>query len=198
MKTTLAAMLLMLMTAAAVSAQEIVLPQPKKTGGMPLMEALNKRQSIRSYTHQAIDNQTLSNLLWAAWGYNRDNKRTAPSALDKQEIDLYVVLPSGAYLYDAKGNKLVLVTGEDVRKTVGAPQEFSQNAPLNIVLVSDKTKGDHAMNAGYISQNIYLFCASEGLGTVARGGFKADDIRKALNLSQNQKPVLVQPVGKVQ
>ena len=196
MRKTVVTIISMLMVATAVSAQDITLPQPKKTGGMPLMEALNKRQSIRSYTDERIDTQTLSNLLWAAWGYNRDDKRTAPSGMNKQEIDLYVVLRSGAYLYDAKANQLVLINKKDIRKNVGADQEFSQNAPLNIVFVADKTKGDGAMTAAYISQNIYLFCASEGLGTVARGSFKPEAIQKDLKLSEKQKIVLVQPVGK--
>ena len=193
---TFATIISVLMAAAAIS-QDIALPQPRKTGGMPLMEALSQRQSIRSYTDEAIDNQTVSNLLWAAWGYNREDKRTAPSGMNKQEIDLYVVFPTGAYLYDAKANNLVLVTKSDVRKNVGAGQEFAQNAPLNIVFVADKTKSDGAMTAAYISQNIYLFCASEGLGTVARGGFNGDGIQKDLNLNDNQRTVLVQPVGKV-
>ena len=197
MKKTFVTIISMLMAATAVSAQDIMLPQPKKTGGMPLMEALNNRQSIRSYTDERIDNKTLSNLLWAAWGYNREDKRTAPSGMNRQEIDLYVVFPSGAYLYDAKANKLVLITKNDIRQNVGANQEFAQNAPLNIVFVADKTKGDGAMTAAYISQNIYLFCASEGLGTVARGGFNAEGVHKDLNLSENQKTVLVQPIGKV-
>ena len=187
----------MLITATVVSAQDIALPQPKKTGGMPLMEALNKRQSIRSYTNELIDNQTLSSLLWAAWGYNREDKRTAPSGMNRQEIDLYVVLPTGAYLYDARANKLIFITSKDIRQDVGASQEFAQNATLNIVFVADKTKGEGTMTAAYISQNIYLFCASEGLGTVARGGFNAAGIQKDLNLNENQKVILVQPVGKV-
>jgi len=197
MKKTFVTIISLLMIVTAVSAQDITLPQPRKTGGMPLMEALSKRQSIRSYTNESIDNQTISNLLWAAWGYNREDKRTAPSGMNKQEIDLYVVLQTGAYLYDARANKLILVSKEDVRKNVGAGQEFAQKAPLNIVFVADKTKSDGAMTAAYISQNIYLFCASEGLGTVARGGFNADGIQKDLNLNENQKTVLVQPVGKI-
>ena len=182
---------------AAVSAQDIVLPKPKTTGGMPLMDALSKRQSTRSFSEDMLDNQTLANLLWAAWGYNREDKRTAPSGMNKQEIDLYVVMKSGMYLYDAKANKLVFVTDRDLLKSVSATQEFAQNAPLHIVFVADTEKADGIMTTAYISQNIYLFCASEGLGTVARGWFNAEEVHKDLNLKENQKVILVQPVGKV-
>ena len=182
---------------AAVSAQDIELPKPQTSGGIPLMDALSKRQSTRSFSEEMIDEQMLSNLLWAAWGYNRENKRTAPSGMDKQEIDLYVVLKSGTYLYDAKANRLVLVIKEDMRKSVSATQEFAQNAPLHIVFVADTKKADGVMTTAYISQNIYLFCASEGLGTVARGWFNAEEVHKDLKLKENQKVILVQPVGRV-
>ena len=197
MKKTFVTIISMLMIATAVSAQDIELPQPQKTGGMPLMEALNNRQSIRSYNDACLDYQTISNLLWAAWGYNREDKRTAPSGNNKQEIDLYVVTPYGAYLYDAKANKLILITKNDLRKSVGANQDYAQNAPLTIVFVADTKKADGVMTTAYISQNIYLFCASEGLGTVARGWFNADEVHKDLNLSENQKVILLQPVGSV-
>ncbi|MDR0873040.1 MAG: SagB/ThcOx family dehydrogenase [Prevotellaceae bacterium] len=186
-----------LLTAAL--AQDITLPQPKKTGGMPLMEALNKRQSTRTFSEAALSNQTVANLLWAAWGYNRpeENKRTAPSGMNKQEIDLYVVFPTGAYLWDAKANKLIQVTKADLRKSASGGQTFAETAPVTIIFVADKNKSDGAMTAAYISQNIYLFCASESLATVARGGFNSDELSKALNLKENQKTVLVQPVGRV-
>ena len=177
------------------SAQDIVLPKPVKTGGMPLMEALAKRSTHRDFSTAEIDNQTLSNLLWAAWGFNREDRRTAPSGNNRQEIDLYVVKKSGAYLYDARANKLILIHSEDVRKAMGK-QEFVWTAPINIVFVADTTKADGIMTSAYISQNIYLFCASEGLGTVARGWFDANDVRKALRLKDTQAPVLTQTVGK--
>ena len=179
-----------------ISAQDIELPQPVKTGGMPLMDALSNRKSDRSFKTEKIDEQTLSNLLWAAWGYNRPDKRTAPSGNNKQEIELYVVLESAAYRYDTEANKLVLVNKSDVRTSVGK-QDYVYTAPVNIVFVADNTKSDGIMTSAYISQNIYLFCASEGLGTVARGWFDADNVRKALNLKESQTPVLTQTVGKI-
>jgi len=184
-----------LFTLINVSAQDISLPEAQKSGGMPLMEALSKRSSCREFSPADIDNQTLSNLLWAAWGYNRPDKRTAPSANNKQEFELYVALKSGAYLYDALANKLIQVTKEDVRKDMGK-QDFVGEAPLNIVFVA-KNKDDYSpVNCGFISQNIYLYCASVDLGTVVRGYFDPETVSKALKLNDRQIPVLTQTVGK--
>lgn len=185
-----------LLAALSVSAQDISLPQPVKSGGMPLMEALNKRCSTREFSTQEIDKQTLSNMLWAAWGFNREEKRTAPSSNNKQEIDIYVVLKSGAYLYDAKANKLIQITKEDVRAQTGK-QDYVATAPVNIVFVADKEKGGApATDCGFIAQNIYLFCASEDLGTVVRGYFDKEELSKALNLKDTQEPMLTQSIGK--
>lgn len=180
----------------SVSAQDINLPKPVTTGGMPLMEALSKRSSSREFSTAELDTQTLSNLLWAAWGFNRGDKRTAPSANNKQELDLYVVMKSGAYRYDAKNNKLVQVNKADVRKSLGS-QDFVATAPVNIAFVADKTKnGAPKTNAGFISQNIYLFCASENLATVVRGWFDGKEVSKVLNLNDNQEVVLTQTIGR--
>ncbi len=180
------------------AAQDISLPKPKTTGGMPLMEALSKRQSSREFSTRDLDNQTLSNLLWAAWGFNRADKRTAPSSQNKQELELYVVIKSGAYLYDAKNNVLKQVAKGDHRKTAGT-QEFVATAALNIVFVADKSKNTTLnpsyTNSGFISQNIYLFCASEGLSTVVRGMFKADELGKLLQLPETKTAILTQTVG---
>ena len=184
-----------LFTLIHVSAQDISLPEPQKTGGMPLMEALSNRSTTREFSSAEIDNQTLSNLLWAAWGYNRPDKRTAPSAMNRQELELYVVKKSGAYLYDARANKLIQVNKEDVRKDMGK-QDFVGEAPINIVFVA-KNKEDYApVNAGFISQNIYLYCASADLGTVVRGFFDPEAVGKALKLKDPQVAVLTQTVGK--
>lgn len=179
-------------------AQDIQLPTPVKTGGMPLMEALSKRASTREYSQKVLDNQTLSNLLWAAWGYNRDGKRTAPSSRNLQEIELYVILKSGAYIYDAKNNILTQVTTNDIRKLTGS-QDFVATAPLHIAFVANTEKGSsmetsHA-NAGFISQNIYLFCASYSLSTVIRASFDENKLSKALNLTDKRKPIYVQTIG---
>lgn len=181
----------------SVSAQDIKLPQPQKTGGMPLMDALNNRSSSRDFSSEDLDSQTLSNLLWAAWGVNReDGRRTAPSASNKQEIDLYVSMKSGVYKYNAQENTLEQVSDKDVRKDMGK-QAFVGDAPVNIIFVADETKkGAKEVDSGFISQNIYLYCTSEGLATVVRLMYNAEVVSKALNLTETQVPVLTQTVGK--
>ncbi len=190
--------LLLLTIISTTTAQDIILPKPRTSGGMPLMEALCKRASSREFSSTDIDKQMLSNLLWAAWGYNRAEKRTAPSSRNLQELELYVVKKTGVYIYDARKNILKQISNLDVRKSTGN-QEFVSVAPINIVFVADLSKGSdietsHA-NCGFISQNIYLFCASEGLGTVVRAYFDKDEIRKVLYLKETQIPILAQTVG---
>ena len=197
-KRTFSISLLLLTFVMTMAAQDIQLPKPKTTGGMPLMEALSQRQSNRDFSEKELSNQTLSNLLWAAWGYNRPDKRTAPSSRNKQELELYVVMKNGSYLYDAKNNLLKQVSNQDNRKAAGM-QPFVSVAPVNIIYVSDKSKGSDLesshTNSGFISQNIYLFCASEGLITVVRGMFDAKALTTALSLNENQVPILAQTVG---
>ena len=137
-------------------------------------------------------------LLWAAWGYNREDKRTAPSAMNRQEISLYIVTAQGVYLYDAKQNKLAEIAKGDFRENAGM-QPFVHTAPLNIIFTADleKAPGNDMMfvDCGFISQNIYLYCASVGLGTVVRGSFNGDELAKILKLNEKQKVVLTQTVG---
>ncbi len=190
----------------SVFAQDIKLPAPKKTGGKPLMECLANRKSIKSFNpNKQFDNQTLSNLLWAAWGFNRDDKRTAPSSRNKQEIDIYVALPKGLYLWDAKQNILKLVVAKDLRKATGK-QDYVENASANFVFVcnidkadtnGDKQKLTEATyaNTGFISQNIYLYCASEGLATVIRGYVPKEELAKEMKLNNKQMIVLAQSIG---
>ncbi len=185
-------------------AQNIKLPSPQKTGGKPLMTVLNERKSDRDFSDKNISNQQLSNLLWAAWGYNRADKRTAPSSQNKQEMDVYVALASGCYLYDARKNELVLVVKQDLRDKTGK-QAFVKHAPVNLIFVADKRKmaqGDEQsmlqtayINAGYISQNVYLYCASEGLSTVVRGWVDKAPLATAINLHEQQEIVVCQTVG---
>lgn len=184
----------------------ITLPAPQTDGGKPLMQALKLRQSAREFSADKLPLQTLSNLLWAAWGINRpDGRRTAPSASNKQEIDVYVTLPEGAYIYDAKANVLNPVASGDLRAATGT-QPFPATAALNLVLVADLTKAgrpatdpQQAMNigadAGFIAANAYLFCASEGLATVVRASVDKPVLSKALNLKDTQVVVLAQTVG---
>ncbi|MDR1673689.1 MAG: SagB/ThcOx family dehydrogenase [Bacteroidales bacterium] len=181
----------------AVSAQDVQLPAPVRTGGLPLMDALNKRQSVREYSAKAIESQKLSNLLWAAYGFNRDDKRTAPSANNRQELEVYVALPDGFYLYDAKANKLTLCAKGDYRKDTGG-QDFVATAALNLVYVANLDKANRetaGIDCGFISQNVYLFCASEGLATVVRGSVNKDNLKKILKLTDKQEIILAQTVG---
>ena len=172
----------------------ISLPAPQKTGGKPLMEALNERQSIREYSGKEIDSQTLSNLLWAANGFNRADKRTAPTANNRQEMDVYIMLKDGIYLHDAKDNKLILCAKGNFIASMGK-QDFVKTAAVHLIFVANLDKSSSGqIDTGYISQNVYLFCASEGLGTVARGSFDKT-LAADMKLADNQKIILVQPVG---
>ena len=183
----------------------IHLPAPDKNGGMPLMEALAKRHSMREFAREELPLQLLSSMLWAAFGVNReDGKRTAPSALNVQEIDIYVALPSGAYLYDAHENALQLVAGSDLRRVTGY-QDFVDEAPLDLVFVADysrmamvpvdRRESYASVAAGAISQNLYLFAASQGLATVIRAWIDRGAIADGLGLNHDQQVLLSQTVG---
>lgn len=181
-----------------VSAQDINLLSPTKTGGKPLMEVLNERQSNRNFdSSKQLSTQTLSDLLWAAYGFNRLEKRTVASSQNRQEVDVYVMLSTGVYFYDAKANKLILKEKGDLRDVLGQP-EISKSAPISLIYVINLDKNGREtgyMDAGFPVQNVYLYCASAGLGTVARGSFKRPDVHNALKLTEKQEVVLVQPVG---
>ena len=193
----------------SVSAQELKtmkLPSPQKEGGMPLMQALNERQTIRTFSQEKLPPQVLSNLLWAAWGINRTDisKRTAPSASNMQEIEIYVSMQDGVYLYDAKEHSLISFMSGDIRAGTGT-QDFVKDAPVNLVYVADYAKmGKRSeedkrfysgIDTGFIAQNVYLYCASEGLGTVVRGLVDRPALEKAMKLRPEQKVVLAQTVG---
>ncbi|MPL98039.1 hypothetical protein SDC9_44237 [bioreactor metagenome] len=186
--------------------QNIVLPDPVTTGGKPLMDALNERRSGREFADSAMSDQLISNLLWAAYGINRPEtgKRTAPSARNMQEFDIYVVMKSGAYLWKSDSNNLELIQSGDLRRDMGK-QDFAGEASLVLVFVADySTMGDmelskkdmySAVDCGYISQNVYLFAASENLNTVVLGSIDREHIVSVLGLSESQKVIFTQPVG---
>jgi len=196
--------------APAAAAQElapIALPPPETDGGMPLMKALKLRASSRAFAPQPLPAQTLSNLLWAAWGINRpqEGKRTAPSARNWQEIDVVVVSATGAYLYDAKANALKPMAAGDLRPLTGV-QDFVKEAPVNLLFVADTgrmqgvqgAQGAPPMayaDAAFIAQNVYLFCASEGLAVVVRASFDGPALARALKLADRQTVVLAQTIG---
>ncbi len=170
------------------------------------MQALKTRRSSREFSSQRLPEQVLSNLLWAAWGINRpDGRRTAPSASNRQEIEIYVTLPEAAYRWDAKTNVLEPVAAGDLRGATGS-QPFPAAAALNLVYVADMTKAGRpatdpqqmlniGADTGFIAENVYLFCASEGLATVVRAQVPKDKLAKALQLRDTQLIVLAQTVG---
>jgi SagB-type dehydrogenase family enzyme len=183
----------------------VTLPPPQTTGGKPLMQVLKDRHSTREFSSQRLSPQTLSNLLWAAFGINRpDGKRTAPSAMNWQEIDVYAATQDGLYVYDAKANALKPVLQQDVRGATGQ-QAFVKDAALDLVYVADlgktgKAGGEDqimytAADTGFIAQNVYLFCASEGLAAVVRGSVDREAFAKTAKLRPNQKIILAQTVG---
>lgn len=194
--------------AAASEPAAVPLPPPQTDGGRPLMQALALRATGRAFAPDPIPAQTLSNLLWAAWGINRpaDGRRTAPSARNRQEIELLAVRADGTFLYDAAANRLLPVAAGDHRALTGV-QSFAKDAPLTLLLVADTSRIPGAGNdpeamqlawagAGFISQNIYLFCASEGLATVVRASVDRQALAKALGLKGNRRILLAQSVGR--
>jgi SagB-type dehydrogenase family enzyme len=184
----------------------IELPKPQMDGGKPLMQALKERKTSREFSSEKLPLQTLSNMLWAANGINRQDskKRTAPSAMNCQEIDIYVATADGLYLYDANSNTLQPILSEDIRSATGR-QPFVKDAPVNLVFVADYSKMSRASDedkafysatdTGFISQNVYLYCASEGLATVVRGMVDKQALPKLMKLRDNQKIILAQTVG---
>ncbi|MDR0391850.1 MAG: SagB/ThcOx family dehydrogenase [Planctomycetaceae bacterium] len=199
MKRTLIVTTIILALATTTFAADITLPPPQKTGGKPIFDTINERQSSRSFDESALDHQTLSDLLWAGFGYNRESKRTAPSPRDLQETDIYVILKEGVYLYDARNNKLLEKNTGDFRKDATVSQEYVANAPVNFIFVVDNSKGSGSIayfSVGAISENIYLACASKGLGTVVRTSINKDVLKKTLKLSANQEAVAGQTIGK--
>jgi SagB-type dehydrogenase family enzyme len=183
----------------------IQLPPAKTDGGKPFMDVLKARQSARVFAADSLPPQVISNLLWAANGMNRaDGRRTAPSARNWQEIDVYVVMAGGAYRYDPKAHALEPVAAGDHRAKTGT-QAYVATAPVNLVYVADMTKTGKSpaeerdlftpADAGFIAQNAYLFCASEGLAVVVRGLIDRPALAAALNLRTDQKVLLAQTIG---
>jgi nitroreductase len=183
----------------------IPLPAPQTEGGKPLMQALQQRRTSRELQPDKLPVQVLANLLWAGFGINRpeDGHRTAPSAMNSQEVDLYVALPGGLYVYEAKPHQLKPVLDKDLRaKTSGQP--FATNAPVVLIFVADLPRLTRAnpdqrpfyagIDTGYISQNIYLYCASEGLATVVYDLDRAP-LAAAMKLRPEQRIILAQAVG---
>jgi len=188
------------------AADPIKLPAPQMDGGKSLMQALKERRSERSFSPKEIPINVLSNLLWAACGINRPDagKRTAPSAMNRQSIDVYVALAEGLFIYDAKAHILKPVVSQDIRALTGK-QSFVAQAPLTLIYVADFKKMGNisedeknfyaATDTGFISQNVYLFCAVEKLATVVRGSIDKDALADVMKIGDHQKIILAQSVG---
>ena len=190
---------------AAAGRPDLALPPPQTEGGKPLMQALKERRTSRSFAEQPLAAQTLSNLLWAAFGVNRaDGHRTAPSARNWQEIDIYVALREGLFVYDVTAHALRSVLAQDVREAAGT-QAHAREAPATLVYVADERRMGSAddetrrvyaaADTGFIAQNVYLFCASEGLATVVFASIDRDRFARTAKLLPSQRIVLAQSVG---
>jgi len=198
----LVALLLIAQSGRAQELKPIQLPKPQVTGGMPLMQALAERQTTRAFQDKPLPLQTLSNLLWAAFGVNRPREvkpglgRTAPSAMNKQEVGLYVVLVQGAYVYEAETNLLHPVAAGDMRAKMGAPP--AGQAAVTLVYVADSKLSYAQVDVGFIGQNVYLFAASEGLNAwfyALHGQQDATAVGAALKLPEGKSPLYGQSVG---
>ncbi len=184
----------------------IQLLHPKLDAGTTVLQAISKRHSSRAFDPAPLSDQQLSDVLWAAGGYNRPKSEglVIPTARGSKELDVYALLPSGIYRYEPAAHRLTLVTAGDHRAQAGK-QPFVAQAPLNLFFVADEARmrtSDPearqrfgAMTAAYASENVYLYCASAGLSTVARGAFDADTLAKLLKLKPSQKLYLGQSVG---
>ena len=184
----------------------IVLPAPEMSGGTALMDALHQRQSGRDFTPTPLHPQVLSNLLWAACGINRPEAggRTAPSAMNAQEVDLYLALPQGLYVYAPQQHVLRLVIAKDVRRVTGY-QDFVDDAPLDLIYVADharmvlvpasKRTAYASVAAGAMAQNVALYCAASGLASVVRAWFDRSAMAKAMGLGTDQQILLSQTLG---
>jgi SagB-type dehydrogenase family enzyme len=199
-------MFLVSIDARAQDTDAIVLSSQRTDNGVTLLKALQLRRTERSFSSKELTVQELSDLLWAANGINRpsENLRTAPSTMNLQEIDIYVAMKNGLYLYDARSNVLKRILAQDIRTVTGL-QPFVKDAPINLIFVADFSKMGKlsasdasfyaATDTGFISQNVYLHCASVGLATVVRGWFDKPRLTKVMNLRKDQKIILTQTVG---
>lgn len=160
------------------------LPSPVLSGGQPLMEVLKNRHSAREFSSSAIDDQTLSEILWSAWGISHDGKRTIPTSMNKQNLNVYAIMQEGAWLYDASTNSLQQTSSEDLRPML-AQQSYVLDAPLTLVFTgTDKEKS--SLHAGSAYQNVGLYATSKGLNNVVRAYFEKQPLAKALGVETDE------------
>ncbi len=197
-KSLIAAVIISVTVASGAKAEFVTqsLPKPDMRGNGALMQCLQKRESVRQFGRRAVSEQILADMLWAAVGVNRQNgKRTIPTALNSQDLTVYVIKHDGAWQYDAKKHKLIQVSDRDLRPLL-ATQDYAKEAALDLVYVSTSDEAlIGAMHAGSAYQNVGLYCACKGLNNVVRGYFDKEDLAKALNLCENQQIMVTQAVG---
>jgi SagB-type dehydrogenase family enzyme len=200
--------------AVVVAANAIKLPLPQKDLDFPLMKALEKRRTIRKWKDDSLSDQELSNLLWAACGITKEetnkskSRRTAPSASNSQAIKIYVALKKGLFLYDDKNHKLIQILTKDIRENIGT-QKMMRSAPVGLIYVSDYSKMKTYLSkddnrkwfvsgteTGFISQNVYLYCAATKLNTVILGLINRDKLHEIMGLKEHERVVYTQAVGK--
>uniref|UniRef100_UPI0040287C43 nitroreductase family protein n=1 Tax=Prevotella sp. TaxID=59823 RepID=UPI0040287C43 len=200
--------MLALMSTSCLAQNSIVLPKPSMDNKVTLMQALQSRHSAREYADKQIPDDVLSTVLWAACGINRpsEGKITAPSAINAQDIQVYVVRKDGTYLYQPKDNSLQKVSSKDLRSAVAGRQSFAASAPVSLVLVSNHNKFPQqipneakvrmgVVDAGYVSENICLACSALGLNTVPRMTMDTETLKKELSLDDNYDLVLNSQIG---
>jgi SagB-type dehydrogenase family enzyme len=192
----------------------IKLPLPQKDMDFPLMKAIETRRTKRKWKDSPLSYQEISNILWAACGITHEetkrskSRRTAPSACNSQEIKVYIALPDGLFLYDEKNHQLIKVLSDDIRKEIGT-QKMMHSAPVGLIYVSDYSKlktlifkDDNrkwftsTADTGFISQNVYLYCAAANLSTAILSLVDREKLHGIMGLADFEKVVYTQVIGK--
>ncbi len=187
----------------------IKLPPPDKTGGKPIMQCLNERQSLRNISSKELTEQELSNLFWAATGVNRfDGRRTNPTSRDGRDIQLYAAMKKGLYFYNADKHQLELILDKDVRSQTGRQRVMHSTSPVILIIASDyeRMKKAHIreelldqtadVHAGCVAQNVYLYAAAAGLSTVIVDEIEYDKLKSTMKLPESYRIIINMPVGK--
>lgn len=187
------ALSILINNAPASAAETQKLPAPLISGGKPLMETLAARRTEREFSPREIDAQTLSEILWSAWGISHGDKRTVPTSQNKQNLKVYVAKADGTWLYNAKDNRLKQISPQDLRPLL-AKQDFVKTAPLTLIFAGSDSKNT-PMHAGSAYQNVGLYCASKGLSKVVRGYLDREAVEQALKLPPEEKVVITQTIG---
>jgi nitroreductase len=200
-----AAMAAVPMVAMAQEAKSVTLPTPRNDGGQPLLRALKFRRSTREYSNRKLPPQVLSDLLWAAFGINRPGgDRTAPYWRHVMVIDVYAAMEDGVWLYEPRAHALLPHLPDDIRTATGL-QDFVGTAPLNLVYVAhgermtdvspEERRLYASVDTGFIGQNVYLFCASEGLASVFRAAVDYPKLARLMRLPEQLFVTFAQTVG---